>query len=1360
MAHDTIGNKKKFRIRNSDCKKGLLSILMLLLFSIAQVGSAVSQTYSGGSGTAEDPWQIATVEDLQAVNDNLDDYFIQTADIDASDSENWNDGEGFAPIGGVFDGVFDGNGYTITGLYINRPETNPVGMFRRVNGVLTNIQILNADITGESQVGILAGDTDNGARIEYCHTSGHVTGTWQETGGLIGYVRNNDDVVFRSSSSATVVAEAARPHTGGLIGRNRGEIEESFANGQVIASEGEHVGGLVGTHESGALIKNSYATASVHSGHRLAGGLVGRAIASEIEYSFSSGEVTGTTNFTGGFVGNLDNDATAIGSYFDTESSGFEDGSGGTEGDITGLLTDEMTGENAALNMGALDFDQTWSTTENYPELTWVIGFPPQIAAFSLLTPEDGTELLVEGQPGDQIVATWQNPDYDGDPELFFTWHLDAREADFSSPIFSAPADEFGQSNQITLTLGAVDSILAANGVDVGEIFQADWTVTAEAGDSVRFANSAFQIDIERGIVEEIIVVEYRSATEDGAWSDASSWENLDTETDNWIPAVDVPSSTDQITIQQGHHLKIAADVDVIIEQLLTIYGKITVQGSGAEGGSLSALEPGLIIVEGGTYEHARNGGSFPTATWGEGATLLVTGMTGSLPGNRNQNYHHVVWNSPGQSGNANLELGNNRVISGDLNLINLGGNQLRLTNSQGPNEEGRVMEEDWVIDILGNVTVGEADSRDAFKATSHWRTKGNYIINIGGHLHILNNSVLSPSHDEGRAIINIGGDFIIDGGGVRDKQNDNMTDIVFVGSEPQRLRLSELSEIDGTINYNFIVAEGAILDKGNTIIHDEMPYGSFKLNDGAGISTSHVDGLGGNFNNPWLDLTFSEKAIYIFNGIEAQVTSETMPSTVASLVIDNGAGVELSAPVTITGTLELLSGVFYNGYPVVLGDEAELIIVDGSLAYPLDQEIFQAELLAEQEGFDDYFKVVEAEDGDGPYAYVESISESPDRDDPPADGWFAIPTGLRGEVNIWLLVNMAGPSSDSFFLGFGDNSRERWWFNYEDHDADYGTWVWALYSDVTGTNTGPFVASDGNDTLYITRRETEAKLDRVLFTTDLDFVPEDPDRPKIYPPANQLVQAESAADQDGFDDFFEVVQSEHGYTYIQAIADAPGFADAPEDGYLTYTTTLNGPLNIWLLVNMPDPDSDSFFIGYDENSVERWWFNYEDHEADYGTWVWALYEDVTGTNTDAFAATGENTLYITRRQAGARLDQILFSTDPDFVPMDPDRPTDTSGDQELVVEVPDRTELMGNYPNPFNPTTTLSYALDSDQHVTITIYNTLGERVATVVDQVVSAGTHTVQFDASRLASGLYLYRMHAQGSGVVQTRKMMLVK
>jgi len=99
---------------------------------------------------------------------------------------------------------------------------------------------------------------------------------------------------------------------------------------------------------------------------------------------------------------------------------------------------------------------------------------------------------------------------------------------------------------------------------------------------------------------------------------------------------------------------------------------------------------------------------------------------------------------------------------------------------------------------------------------------------------------------------------------------------------------------------------------------------------------------------------------------------------------------------------------------------------------------------------------------------------------------------------------------------------------------------------------------------------------------------------------------------------------------------------------------------------------------------------------------------------------------------------------------------TETSVEESL--EQPNAYALHNNFPNPFNPTTNISFTLPMAENVQLSVYNVLGQRVATLVDGVMSAGTHTVNFNAADLASGVYLYQIRA--GSFSQSRTMMLVK
>ncbi len=91
-------------------------------------------------------------------------------------------------------------------------------------------------------------------------------------------------------------------------------------------------------------------------------------------------------------------------------------------------------------------------------------------------------------------------------------------------------------------------------------------------------------------------------------------------------------------------------------------------------------------------------------------------------------------------------------------------------------------------------------------------------------------------------------------------------------------------------------------------------------------------------------------------------------------------------------------------------------------------------------------------------------------------------------------------------------------------------------------------------------------------------------------------------------------------------------------------------------------------------------------------------------------------------------------------------------------IQTPDEFWLYNNYPNPFNPSTTIEFDLPKRSEVSLKVFNILGEEVATLVSDRLSAGSYSYEWDALNLASGVYLYRL--QAGDYVETRKMVLMR
>jgi len=295
---------------------------------------------------------ITNAHQLQLMDMNLSASYTMANNISMAELSNpsglWKTSTGFSPVGNyifslgtaptTFTGTFNGNGYTIDGLTINRPTTDYVGLFgytgqyTGLTSRISNVGLTDVSIHGHLYTAALVGQTYY-TTINGCYETGDVAGT-SYVGGLVGM---NEFTSPISNSYATGNATGS-DYVGGLVGYNSMSsiISNSFATGIVVGSI--YVGGLVGAQSDSTDI-NSFATGKV-SGDTGVGGLVGYNATSSVSNCYATGAVTGNSD-VGGFVGS--NFGTLNNCYFATDGTGFSQafGAGATTG-VTGLTLAQM----------------------------------------------------------------------------------------------------------------------------------------------------------------------------------------------------------------------------------------------------------------------------------------------------------------------------------------------------------------------------------------------------------------------------------------------------------------------------------------------------------------------------------------------------------------------------------------------------------------------------------------------------------------------------------------------------------------------------------------------------------------------------------------------------------------------------------------------------------------------------------------------------------------------------------------------------------------------------------------------------------------------------------------------------------
>ena len=328
-----------------------------------------------GCGEPTTGVQIRDWYDLDDIRDDLDGKFILMNDLDSTTagymelaSSTANGGRGWLPIGiwpNAFVGSFDGQGFEIRDLFIGREGEDYVGLFSfaGTGAFIVGVGLVDADVTGDTYVGGLAGHMHDGS-LSNCYSTGSVAGD-THVGGLAGECGG---IVSNTYSAASVYGDF---EVGGLIGQNHATLGRCYASGTVTGQQ--YVGGLVGWNHDG-IISNSYSSANV-AGDSLVGGLVGHNRGS-VSNCHSTGSVAGYEN-VGGLAGR-NYEGTVSNSFWDIETSGQDTSAGGT-GNTTAEMRDVNTFSGATWNIvavagpGERDPAYVWNIVDDgtYPFLSW-----------------------------------------------------------------------------------------------------------------------------------------------------------------------------------------------------------------------------------------------------------------------------------------------------------------------------------------------------------------------------------------------------------------------------------------------------------------------------------------------------------------------------------------------------------------------------------------------------------------------------------------------------------------------------------------------------------------------------------------------------------------------------------------------------------------------------------------------------------------------------------------------------------------------------------------------------------------------------------------------------------------------------
>jgi hypothetical protein len=859
-------------------------------------------------------------------------------------------------------------------------------------------------------------------------------------------------------------------------------------------------------------------------------------------------------------------------------------------------------------------------------------------------------------------------------------------------------------------------------------------------------------------------------------------------------------------TIQSGAQLAVSGVGDTL-NRLVIANGTLTVDGTLTQKDSASAVSPysitvlstgTLVIADGGTFQQDQGGGGIPKATWADGSTLLVTGVKAgtSVGANARNNYYNVVWNNPAQSANCGLGLQPDTTVSstwdtsftirGNVTVISSGTGRLQLC---GPDAGTASHRNSTRITINGNIKV-----LNGANFSSNGTSKGftDISVTVLGNVWVGGDSVfitagppaqyrwsqLSISRGSqagsGTSVWYLKGDSIYYG---RKTTNQNSTDantaatakgrFIFCKPGTQYVTLDDSIAWTGECNMQFGDSSTVTrIECGNspfggsgasqritpnaTVVLGPNGYigggtnsntiaSNFTLDNGAtliigsenGIRASLMGSSGAVRVSGTRD--YGTAANFEYRGIANQRLGSGFPATANNLTIDNPLGVYVDSLTTFTinGTLTCTSGhLDLDSANLVLGPTAQLAETPGNTVTSGRGVITTTRTLSSPLGSTNIAGMglyIGSSADLGSTVIVRGHQSQGSIPGSSVKRYFAVTpttnTGLAATVVYqYDASELNGQLPSLMKLWSSTNSGSSWTALVTTNDAvNYKVTATGL----DGLNM--FTGSNGG-TPHL------AYLNSGWNMISVPYVIADPRKTVLFPDATSRA----------FTYITSYVQRDSlfpgtGYWLKVAAKDTVGIIGEDVTSVSVNVNTgwnMIGSISTQLpaksITSTPPSILTSNFFGYSGN--------YKVTDTLYpGKAYWVK-------STQA----GQLTLAATGFASNAKI-RIVPGADVPPSPPEADAPAGT-------LQLPSSFALHTAYPNPFNPSTDISYAVADAKRITVKIYDILGREVVSLVDRVQEPGEYTIRWNASNIPSGIYFVRMNTESFNAVQ--KLMLMK